>query len=107
MTWFTAVLGLALIVAPFIFGYSTNPNALWSSIILGAVITAVSAYKAFVHDRAEWEYWVAGIVGVVVMVVPFVFGFSTFAVAMWVSIIIGALVAMVEGFQLYAMREQV
>lgn len=106
MMWFTGLLGTALILAPFIFGYNTDPSALWSSLIFGVVIVAASTYETFARNRMEWAYWVGGIVGVVVMAIPFVLGFSTFAAAMWVSIAIGALVAMVDGFQIYTIRAE-
>ena len=35
MYWLTGVLGLILVVAPFIMGYTENLAALWTSIILG------------------------------------------------------------------------
>jgi hypothetical protein len=49
---------VALIGAPFAFGYTTNTTAFWSSVILGAVIALASAYKAYAKDVARWVGWV-------------------------------------------------
>jgi bacteriorhodopsin len=68
MYWITGIFGLALIVAPFALSYTNNPMAMWSSIVLGVAIVVVSAIKAFVRDAAKWEYWVAGILGAIVLV---------------------------------------
>lgn len=42
--WLTAALGLWLVLAPFIFGYSVVVAALWSDIIAGFVILALSLW---------------------------------------------------------------
>jgi hypothetical protein len=50
MYWLTGLLGLALVVAPFALGYSGDPTALWSSIILGTVVALVAipaGYQCF------------------------------------------------------------
>jgi hypothetical protein len=100
MYWISGVLGLALIVAPFALGFSGNSTALWSSIVLGAAVAVVSAIKGLMHDTARWEYWVVGILGLAVVVAPFALGFSALHLALWSSIILGAIVAALSGYQL-------
>lgn len=99
MFWVTGILGLALVLAPFVLGYSDNAGALWSSIILGGVVVLVSLYEGLVRDKSDWEYWLAGLAGVLSILAPFLLNFSAVATAMWVSIILGLLVVIVAGFE--------
>jgi len=99
MYWITGILGLALIVAPFVLSYNSDPIAMWSSIILGAAIVVVSAIKAFVRDTAKWEYWVAGILGLLAIIAPFVLGFRTQIRPLDASIILGLIVLVLAGYQ--------
>ena len=106
MYWITLILGLALIVAPFGLGYSGEPMALWTSIVLGLVVTLVSAYKAWARDTARWEYMVASIAGLLAVLAPFILGFSTLTMAVWASIILGALLAFLAGFEGFFAKPQ-
>lgn len=101
MFWMTGILGLLLIAAPFALGYSTDPTALWTSVVLGAVMVVVSGYKAWVQDRTTWEYWVAGIAGLLAVLAPFILGFTTLVLAMWTSIVLGAVVAILAGYEVF------
>ncbi|MCL5951750.1 MAG: SPW repeat protein [Chloroflexi bacterium] len=101
MYWLTGILGLALILAPSILGYGANATANWTSIILGAVVVVVSVVKALAKDVGKWEYWVAGIAGVLTVIAPFVLGFSAHATALRTSIILGAVVAILAGYQVF------
>jgi hypothetical protein len=104
MFWLTGILGLVLILAPFVLGYQNDPTALWTSVICGAAVVVVSGYKAWAHDKAIWEYWVAGIAGVLAVLAPFALGFSALVTAMWTSIVIGAVVAVLAGYEVFFMQ---
>jgi hypothetical protein len=99
MYFITGLMGVAMMVAPWFFGYNNDNTALWTSLILGAAIVLVSGYKAIMQDTARWEYWIAGILGVAAIVAPFVLQFTALTAALWTSIIVGALVALVSGYE--------
>lgn len=101
MFWLTGILGLALIVAPYVLGYATNPTAVWTSLILGALVVIVSGYKGLTHDVANWEYWVAGTLGLAAVILPFVLGFSAQASA---TLVLGALVAILAAYQVFFVK---
>lgn len=101
MYWITGLLGLALGVAPWVFQYTDNTNALWTSIIVGAAILVVSAYKAITQDHQPWEYWVAGIAGLAAIAAPFVLNFNAITEALWTSIVVGALVVLIAGYEVF------
>ena len=107
MFWANMILGLVLMIAPFALGYSTNPLALWSSIAVGAVIAIASGYKAYTKAVDRWEDWVDVVAGVIAILLPFVFGFSTLAMALWACIVLGVIVVAMAGYDLYATRPAV
>jgi general stress protein CsbA len=103
MYWLTGILGILLIVAPFALGYRSDSPALWSNIILGLIVLVVSAIKGFFPDKTRWEYWVAGIMGVLAIIAPFVLSFSVVNTALWASIILGLIVAILSGYKAFTM----
>lgn len=89
MNWVTIIAGVALFLAPFVFGYSGNPAALWTSLVMGVVIAVLGYLKAY--------KWAAGM-GVVTFVAPWILGFSGIGAALWSCLIVGGLVAILAGY---------
>ncbi len=104
MYWITGLLGLILIVVPFVLNYTADATALWADIILGALVLIVSAYKAITHDKVKWEYWAVGILGILGIIAPFVLGFSVLATALWATLILGLIVAVLSGYEVFVHR---
>lgn len=102
MYWITGILGVFLMVAPFLFGYTDNTAAYWTSLASGVIVTIASIWEGVEARKANWEYWVAALVGIFAVVAPFVFGFSEQASAMWTSVIVGVLIALFAGSKLWA-----
>jgi hypothetical protein len=90
MYWLTGVLGIAMGVAPFVMGYSDNQAALWTSIVLGAVVLLASAIEGADLNKSQWEYWVVGLAGILAVIAPFVFGFGALTMAVWTVMALGA-----------------
>lgn len=44
-SWVNVILGIWLIFAPFILGYSTNTAALWNDIILGIIVAVLATWS--------------------------------------------------------------
>jgi hypothetical protein len=102
MYWLTGILGALLVLAPFILGYRDNATALWTSVVLCAVIILVSLIEGLTKDDRNWEYWVAGLTGVLAVIALFVFGFSAITASVWASIVIGAMVTILAGTKVFA-----
>lgn len=100
MYWITGLLGVASIVAPFLFGFNNNNAAFWTSLGVGAVLVVVSILEGLAQDRDTWEYWVAAVFGVVAIIAPFILGFTNVAVALWTVLAIGALTIIASGYRL-------
>jgi hypothetical protein len=101
MKWLTAILGIALAGAPFVLGYSDNAAAMWTSIVLGAVVVVLSAIEAIDTSGQTWEYWAAGAAGLLAVIAPFVFGFSTITWALLVTVGFGFLILLISGYEVF------
>jgi hypothetical protein len=101
MYWIIAALGLLLIAAPFGLQYTGEFTALWTSIVLGVLVALVALYKAIVKDTGRWEYGAAGVLGILAIIAPFVFQFQGITLALWALVILGALLVLLDGYQLF------
>ena len=92
------ILGAFLFVSPWIFGFGagmTSQNAVVAGIVVA--VLAIAALAAF----AVWEEWLNLIVGLWILVSPWVLGFQTSTTAMTVHVVIGILVAALAAIELW------
>ncbi len=101
MYYLTGLLGLVSIVAPYLFSYSDNTPALWTSLTFGAVLVVASILESFAKDRQSWENWVVGVAGVGAILAPFVLGFNFITAAVWTMMIVGAVTTVAAGARLF------
>jgi hypothetical protein len=85
------VLGIWLFLSPWILGFAGAPGAAWNAWIVGVIITAasVAALTAF----QQWEEWVNFVLGIWLVISPWVVGFSSLAQARNNAVIVGVVVA--------------
>jgi hypothetical protein len=95
------ILGALLFFSPWLMTFALGAES-WNAWIAGMVIAALSiaALSAF----AEWEEWLNLIVGLWVVVSPWVLSFSGNVTAMWTHIVIGAVVAILAGVEIWLMH---
>ena len=101
MYYLTGILGVAAMVAPYLFGFSSNPPALWTSLIVGAVLIVASVLEGLAGDKDDVEYWVAGLTGLVAIIAPFVLGFSGMTLAYGAVAAVGVVTVLVAGARLF------
>jgi hypothetical protein len=95
------ILGAALFVSPWIFGYGGSraaENANMAGIAIA--VLAIAALAAF----AIWEEWLNLVVGLWTLVSPWVLGFQA-TPAMTVHVIIGAAVAILAAIELWLLSQ--
>lgn len=102
----TGFLGLVSIIAPYLFDYSQDSAALWTSLAVGAVLVVASIFEGIAADRERWEYWVVGTVGLGAIFAPFVLGFSTLSTALWTLVIIGIVTILAAWTKLFPGQTQ-
>lgn len=99
LLWVMGIIGLAFIFAPMLLGYLDNTAATLVSAGAGMVIFLTSSYKALVLDAGKWEYWLAGIAGIVVILAPFVLNYTAEQIALEISLILGVSIILIAGYQ--------
>ncbi len=102
MYWLTGIVGFILLIAPFVFSYTSNTPALWASILIGGATIVVSFIEGVENVKQTWEYWTAEVLGVLAIIAPFLLGFTTHATAMWTSIVSGLLLIFFAGSKLFS-----
>ncbi len=81
-------LGVWLIIAPFVLTYP-NVVAVWNSIVVGAIVFILGWIRAANPMRAPGLSWINAILGLWLIVAPFVLRFSTTASTRWNDIVLG------------------
>ena len=96
------ILGAVLFFSPWIFGFDAGAQT-QNAVICGIIIAALSiaALAAF----AVWEEWLNLIVGLWVIVSPWILGFQG-STAMTVHLVIGIIVAVLAAIELWLMYQQ-
>ncbi|NIR58495.1 MAG: SPW repeat protein [Gammaproteobacteria bacterium] len=101
--WVSLIFGIWLFFSPWILGYADAANAAWNAYILGVAVVIFSI-AALAQGRV-WEEWVDLVLGVWLIIAPFVLGFTAEGAAMWNHIVLGILLvidtvwAMAQGGQ--------
>lgn len=100
--------GLWLIISPFVLGYfdlgraakTVEAQATSNDLIVGfaiAVIAAIRLANAYRFGEYElptmWLSWISALLGLWLIVSPFILGFTDLTVAFWNNIILGIIVA--------------
>jgi hypothetical protein len=94
------ILGAFLLISPWLFGFASGvetQNAVISGIVIA--VLSIAALAAF----AQWEEWLNLIVGLWVLVSPWVLHFAG-TTAMRVNVVIGIIVALIAAIELWLMH---
>jgi len=92
------ILGIFLFFSPWILSFAPGAES-WNAWVCGAVIAglAIAALSAFV----EWEEWLISIVGIWIIVSPWILQFSGNSNAMRTHVIVGALVVVFAAIEIW------
>lgn len=90
--WANLAVGVWLFVSPWVLGYADLRSAAWDSWLMGVVVAAVSAAALILF--APWQEWVNVIMGVWLLVAPWVMGFASSenSAALWNHVAVGLVV---------------
>jgi hypothetical protein len=100
--WINLICGVLLFVSPWALGFSGDLMAARTAWVGGAIIFVMSL--AALVQFVEWEEWVALIVGALVIIAPWVFGFAAIHVAMWSCVVLGAIVVLSSISEIWAVH---
>ena len=102
--WINLILGLLLVISPWLFGFVATTSAMWNAVILGVIIAALSILA--ISAYARWEEWVNALAGLWVIFSPWFLGFSGVASAAWTHFIVGIVVVVIAAIEMWLMNAQ-
>ena len=102
----TGFLGVVLIGAPFVLGYSDNTMAMWTSLGIGFALAGASVFEWAAEGEQRWEYWVLGLAGLAAIVAPFILGFDFMTASAWTMMLSGFAAMGVAGVKLFPGKPQ-
>jgi hypothetical protein len=114
--WAMLVLAAWLFLSPWILGFAVGvpvageaaaagfTTAAWNAWIVGVVIAVLALWAAF--QFAEWHDWVNGVLGVWLVVSPWILGFAALAAALWNHVVVGLLIVALAAWELWEVRHQ-
>jgi hypothetical protein len=94
--WMTLILGVWLFFSPWVLGYAGLPSAVWNAYIIGLAITVVALVALYMPQA--WQEWAGLVLGVWLIISPWVLGFSGFPVPFWNMFLVGLVVAVLDGW---------
>jgi uncharacterized membrane protein HdeD (DUF308 family) len=100
--WISLICGVLLFLSPWALGFTGDLTAARTAWVGGVVIFIV-ALGAMVQF-AEWEEWVELIVGILVLISPWVLGFAAVHAALWSCVVLGVIVALSSISELWAVH---
>lgn len=90
--WVTLVLGIWLFFSPWILSfYSAMPDASWNFFVLGVAFVVFGAFG--LNLRTLWEEWVNLVLGIWMIISPWVLQYSGHSAARDDAVIVGIIVA--------------
>ncbi|HFB52206.1 MAG TPA: hypothetical protein ENJ48_00805 [Anaerolineae bacterium] len=100
LSWIVALFGLWEVIAPFLLGYSAVGAALWDAIIIGVVLIVLAGWAALVNQEGTIKSlnWINAVLGLWLIIAPFILAYSGTAAAMWNDIIVGVVVAVLAAW---------
>jgi uncharacterized membrane protein HdeD (DUF308 family) len=100
--WINLICGVLLFLSPWALGFSGDLTAARTAWVGGVVIFIV-ALGAMVQF-AEWEEWIELVVGVLVIIAPWVLGFAAVHAALWSCVVLGVIVVLSSISELWAVH---
>ncbi len=100
--WINLICGILLFVSPWALRFTGGPMAARTAWV-GGVIIFLAGLVALMQF-AEWEEWVALIVGALVIISPWALGFAALHAAMWACVVLGAIVVLSSISEIWAVH---
>lgn len=98
--WANMVLGVLAMASPWLFGYSGLEGATMNAAIIGFLVFALSALALTLLDH--WEAFINAVLGLWLVVSPWLLGFALFDVAKFAHMGIGAFVLVIAAAEIWA-----
>lgn len=86
--------GLWLIAAPFVLNYAANGGSTVNDVLVGLAVLFLGGAQVLSGEESTstWPSWLNALAGVWLVAAPFALNYATGSVAMWSSVIVGAVI---------------
>ena len=99
------VLGIWLLIAPFLLGNSGGGAlAMWNDMVVGVIVLILAWIRFANPASATGLSWTNAVLGLWLILAPFILGYSGTAAALWNDIIVGIAVAVFGTWSALATR---
>ena len=98
LNWLVALAGLWEVIAVFMLGYTASSAALWNALIVGVVLLVLGVWAALSNQETTDKSldWINVVIGLWLIIAPFILGYTAIGAAMWNDIIVGIVVVVFE-----------
>ncbi len=98
LSWIVALAGVWEIISPFVLGFSTVTAGVWDNVVVGIILIVLGVWAALTSNfnTARVLDWIAAVVGLWMIVSPFILGTSAIVTTLWNDVIVG-IIALVCG----------
>jgi hypothetical protein len=86
------IAGIWTIISPWVYGFFNGTGSVWNNVIVGIVIAIFAAIRFFGAASAVWLSWINALLGIWLILSPWIYGYTTNTGRMWNSIIVGIIV---------------
>ncbi|HEU0210019.1 MAG TPA: SPW repeat protein [Candidatus Udaeobacter sp.] len=91
--WVSIVLGIWVIISPFLLSFNEISAAMWNNVATGTVVSVIGIIRASPPQRREWS-WTNVVLGIWLIISPFGLGFFD-QVALWNNVLVGITIVLV------------
>ncbi len=92
-SWINVLLAIWVVIAPFVLVSALSPAAMWNNVATGAAVGVLALVHTSLPRQVGWS-WLNVVLGIWLIISPFVLGFSTPRL-LWNDVILGAIIALV------------
>lgn len=89
-----ALAAVWLILAPFLLAYAGLGSALWNDVVVGIVVLGLAAVRLASPAQAIGLSWINLILGIWLIVAPFVLNYAEFLTPRWNDVILGIVIGL-------------
>ena len=100
--WINLVLAICLFISPWIIGFTAETTPAWNAWVAGFVLGALAL--ATLSAFAEWEEWANLVIGLWLIVSPWLLGFAASTNVMATHVVLGVLVAAASAWAVWDFR---
>ena len=100
--WINLICGILLFLSPWALRFSGDAMAARTAWVGGVIIFLMGLFALL--QFAEWEEWVALIVGVLTIISPWALGFAAIQAATWSCVVLGIIVVLSSISEIWAVH---